>query len=50
MKKNDYQKGYEDGQKLVATHIINDGKPKAKEYIKNFQSKTKVKQMHLIIL
>lgn len=42
-KKTEYQKGYEDGQELVAVHVNNDGRAKAKEYIKKLADKNKGK-------
>lgn len=42
-KKTDYQRGYDDGKELVATHINADGKAKAKEYIKKLAEKNKGK-------
>lgn len=42
-KKTDYQRGYDDGKELVATHINADGKAKAKEYIKKLAQKNKGK-------
>lgn len=43
MEKTDYQKGYEDGQELIASHVNSDGKPKAKEYIQKLSNKNKGK-------
>lgn len=42
-KKTEYQKGYEDGQELVAVHVNSDGRAKAKEYIKKLADKNKGK-------
>lgn len=42
-KKTDYQKGYEDGEDLVALHVNIDGRPKAKEYIQKLADKNKGK-------
>lgn len=42
-KKTDYQRGYEEGEELVATHVNKDGKPKAKEYIGKLADKNKGK-------
>lgn len=42
-KKTDYQKGYEDGENLIVTHVNLDGRSKAKEYIKKLADKNKGK-------
>lgn len=42
-KKNEYQKGYENGKELVDAHINKDGKLKAKKYIQKLADKNKGK-------
>ena len=42
-KKTDYQRGYEDGEELIVTHVNLDGRSKAKEYIQKLADKNKGK-------